>query len=169
MDTLSTVDVHYIMWNGQMAEGQKWGGEMLWINWMELTLCTLRPEQNGCRFVNFIFKCICMIDVQKVGQFDGHILNRSAAQIPQCVSPVSHNAPFCNRNVHMCAHFCYKMVHCGIFVWCIMGFVLWLHCYKMISALNLNQEWNLWVRWVQGAWHWVIGYTGLHLKFPYFL
>ena len=26
---------------------------------------------------------------------------------------------FCNRNVHICAHFCYKMVHCGIFVYCI--------------------------------------------------
>ena len=22
--------------------------------------------------------------------------------------------------LHMCAHFCYKMVHCGIFVWCII-------------------------------------------------
>ena len=36
---------------------------------------------------------------------------------------ISHKAPFCNRNVHMCAHFCYKVVHCGIFVWCIVGFV----------------------------------------------
>ena len=39
---------------------------------------------------------------------------------------MSHNAPFCNRNVHMCAHFCYEMVHCGIFVWCIVGFVRWI-------------------------------------------
>ena len=36
--------------------------------------------------------------------------------IPQCSSPISHNASFCNRNVDMCARFCYKMVHCGIFV-----------------------------------------------------
>ena len=35
-------------------------------------------------------------------------------QIPQCIRWISHNAPFCNRNVHTCAHFCYKMVHCGI-------------------------------------------------------
>ena len=35
----------------------------------------------------------------------------------KCTSPISHNAPFCNRNVHICAYFCYKMVHCGIFVW----------------------------------------------------
>ena len=35
-------------------------------------------------------------------------------QIPQCPSPISHNAPFCNRYVQMCIYFCYKMVHCGI-------------------------------------------------------
>ena len=36
---------------------------------------------------------------------------------------ISHNAPFCNTDVHMRAHFWYKMVHCGIFVYCLMG--LW--------------------------------------------
>ena len=36
---------------------------------------------------------------------------------------ISHNASICNRNVHTCAHFCYKMVHCGIQDWCIVGFV----------------------------------------------
>ena len=44
------------------------------------------------------------------------------AQIPRCTNLISHNAPFCNRNVHMCAHVCYKMVHCGIFVQCNVGF-----------------------------------------------
>ena len=38
------------------------------------------------------------------------------APIPQCTDPIAHNAPFCDRNVHRCAHLCYKMVHCGIFV-----------------------------------------------------
>ena len=41
--------------------------------------------------------------------------------IPQCTGRISHNAPFCNRNVHACAHFCYKMVHCGIWEWGIFG------------------------------------------------
>ena len=36
---------------------------------------------------------------------------------------MSHNAPLCNRNVHTCAHFCYKVVLCGIYAWCIVGFV----------------------------------------------
>ena len=47
------------------------------------------------------------------------------SQIPPCTSPISHNAPLCYRNVHMCAHFCYKMVHCGRFVRCIVGFLGW--------------------------------------------
>ena len=36
-------------------------------------------------------------------------------KITQCTCCVSHKAPLCNRNMHTCAHFCYKMVHCGIF------------------------------------------------------
>ena len=41
---------------------------------------------------------------------------RSNSQIPICTRQVSHNAPICNRNVQMCAHFCYKLVHCRIWV-----------------------------------------------------
>ena len=44
-------------------------------------------------------------------------------QIPRCIGQISHNIPLCNRNVHMCAHFCYKVVHCGIWDWCTVGFV----------------------------------------------
>ena len=31
---------------------------------------------------------------------------RPISQIPQCIRQISHNVPFCNRNVHMRAHFC---------------------------------------------------------------
>ena len=44
------------------------------------------------------------------------------SQISQCNCPIYQHAPFCNRNVHMCAHFCFTMVHCGMFVWCMVGF-----------------------------------------------
>ena len=56
----------------------------------------------------------------------GHFIIRPISQISQCIGKctnASHNAPFCNRNVHKCAHFCYKMVHCGIWDWCIVGFM----------------------------------------------
>ena len=46
----------------------------------------------------------------------------------------SHNAPFRNRNVHTRAHFCYKILHCGIFVWCIVGFVRWFYCFRMTTC-----------------------------------
>ena len=39
-------------------------------------------------------------------------------QNPKCIGHTSHNARFWNRNVHTCAHFCYKMVHCGMWDWC---------------------------------------------------
>ena len=50
----------------------------------------------------------------------------------------SHSATFCNRNVHMCAHFCYKMVHYGIFVKYIVGFVRWIHCSGVDTILRLG-------------------------------
>ena len=50
--------------------------------------------------------------------------------IPQCTSPISHNVPFCNRNVLKCAHFYYKLVHCGISVKCIMGFVRLIYSFE---------------------------------------
>ena len=34
-------------------------------------------------------------------------------KFPQCIRQISHNVPFCNRNLHTCAHFCCKMVHWG--------------------------------------------------------
>ena len=60
-------------------------------------------------------------------------LNKTISQIPECICVISHNATFCNRNVHMCAHFCYKMVHCGIFVWCILGFVRWVYWVLLVT------------------------------------
>ena len=40
----------------------------------------------------------------------------SYSQILEYTIPICHDASFCNRNVHMCAHFCCEMVHCGLFV-----------------------------------------------------
>ena len=67
---------------------------------------------------------------------------RSVVKIPLCTSPLSHIAPFCNRNVHMCAHFCYKMVQCGIFVWCTVGFVRWFYCKLKVQCLSFATQCN---------------------------
>ena len=60
---------------------------------------------------------------------------RHVAQILQCTSTRSHSAPFGNRNVNTCAHFCYKIMHCGIFVWCILGFVWYVHMSQTCNIL----------------------------------
>ena len=57
--------------------------------------------------------CLCCLTCLSVCMGDV-LSNRHITQIPQCTSLLFHNAPLCNRNVHMCAHFCYKMVHCRI-------------------------------------------------------
>ena len=49
--------------------------------------------------------------------------NRTFVQISKYTGPISHNASFCDRNVHMCAQFCYRIAHCVIFVCCIVGLV----------------------------------------------
>ena len=66
--------------------------------------------------------------------------------IPQCTSPISHNAPFCNRNPHIGANFCYNVVHCGIFsdaLWDLWdGSIAWCEsmrvCLKAYSLLFNN-------------------------------
>ena len=59
----------------------------------------------------------------------------------KCPFPYStQNAPLYNRNVHMCAHFCYKVVHCGVFVLHIMGFVRWIYCEGEGRALKLQHR-----------------------------
>ena len=47
---------------------------------------------------------------------------RPVAQIPQCTCPRLTMHHFVTE-MCTCAHFCYKMLHCGIFIWCFVGFV----------------------------------------------
>ena len=66
---------------------------------------------------------ICIIVLSRHGE-NAIVLKQfiKTAQIPQCIRQISHNAPLRNRNVHTCAHFCCKKVHCGMRYWCIVGF-----------------------------------------------
>ena len=85
-------------------------------------------------------QCVKSVGVLNTNRFPK---NRPVSQIPQCTSPISHNATFCGRNVQMRAHFCYKMVHCVIFVWCIVGLVWWVTevldtCNLMFFGISMN-------------------------------
>ena len=50
----------------------------------------------------------------------GLVTPTPVARIPLYTSPMFHNAPLCNKNVHICAHFFYKMMHRWRFLdaWC---------------------------------------------------
>ena len=63
-------------------------------------------------------------------------------RFPQCTCPIFHNAQLDIRNVYTYVHFCYKTMHCGIFVWCIVAFVRdQLH---EIPSGNYNQMTDHW-------------------------
>ena len=71
-------------------------------------------------------RCFHLLSTTKVtGIVDGSY--RPVAQIPQYNRQTPHNASFRNRNVHMCSHFCHKMVHCGMLV------ALWDLCDRSIN------------------------------------
>ena len=61
--------------------------------------------------------------------------NRPVKQIPQRTSLVSHNASFVTE-MCTCAHFCYKMMHLGLQIRYIVGFV---RCAYHIRAI-MNYE-----------------------------
>ena len=87
---------------------------------------------------------ICWI--YQCGGFDNDntkAYNRAISNIPR---QLSHNAPLCNRNVHTCAHFCYKVVHYGIWDCCIVGFLQQVYrlCTGIIAAHNWPIIAHLW-------------------------
>ena len=69
-----------------------------------------------------------------------HLLDRRLLDKSHNASDTSHYTPFCNRNVHICVHFCYKMVHCGIWDWCIVGFLLSL----LVPDMSLHTQKLTW-------------------------
>ena len=93
------------------------------------------------------------------------LCDRPISQIPWCIKQISHN-PFCIRSlINTRAHFRYKMVHCGIWDWWIVGFVQhvdsflvrWcdsftdvssalLHWYSAIVWLLYKQTRRVWVK-----------------------
>ena len=75
---------------------------------------------------------------------------RHIAQIPQCTSPISHNAPFCNRNVgpfllHNDVLWDICLMLCGI---CVLGLLQvslklwsWDGVGKLCKCMTLLQQW----------------------------
>ena len=47
-----------------------------------------------------------------------------------------------NRNVQMCAHFCYEMAHCGIFVQCIVRLLQLVHFWDIILDDDISDPFH---------------------------
>ena len=82
---------------------------------------------------------------------------------------IPHNAPLRNRNVHVCAHFCYNVVHCGMWGWCIVGG--WpqekqtrAYYLEYISDLVFDFEFELYVSLVRVRVSWYYSITLLSIK-----
>ena len=87
-----------------------------------LPICC-RVSANLCRQAHLAFphhQSSQSIKSWLCSRFLCHI-DRPISQIPPCIRQISHNAPFCNRNVHTCtfllqigALWDVGLVHCGI-------------------------------------------------------
>ena len=78
--------------------------------------------------ISFSMVCVFFIDnLFMPNNLDLLAKNKSwmnqKAQIPQCPGPLSHDAPFCKNKYALC---CCNMVHCGLFLWCIVANVRWI-------------------------------------------
>ena len=104
---------------------------------------TLQSKLHQGENILFLLECttclFCNRPISHISQCIRHISHNTQFKYTIYMCPFllqngvvrfgMHNAPPCSRNVHTCAYFCYKMVHCAIFVWCIVGFVRWDYSY----------------------------------------
>ena len=60
---------------------------------------------------------------------------KPVAIVSRCTKSISHNVLLCTTEMCTCAHFCYKMVHYGTFVWCIVEFERW-------ARKDVEAPWN---------------------------
>ena len=117
------------IWNGRKNYFQKnirYCMKIYWcVNWLDTNPRLPKFEFQFGNFQKYYKYQHGQNQPQKLPQFI--FITWTISQIIQCIRQISHNAPLCNRNVHKCAHFCYNVVPCGIWDWCIMAFVRWIY------------------------------------------
>ena len=118
-----------LLWDTPVSLIVKW----LFVQWQKGAGCSFiccdRYSVNRCSTNSFSanFARCSLISICSTIQDTRIVMN---LKIPQSTSPITynHNTPFCNINVHISVtKWCYKMVHCGIFVWCTVGFLRWVY------------------------------------------
>ena len=58
----------------------------------------------------------------------------SISQNPQCI--IYPTMDCFVTEICTCAHFCYKMVHCGIWDWCIVGFLGYVYSFEDLVPID---------------------------------
>ena len=98
--------------------------------WLNLSTTSFVNECTGFQTYNLIW-AIAANPWRMLGHINNldYECNKPISQVPQCIRKISNNASLCNRNVHTCAHFCHKVVHCGIWHRCIVEFVRLAYCF----------------------------------------
>ena len=66
--------------------------------------------------------------------------DRAVAQILQYPTMQHYVAEMCT---YMCARFCFKMVHCGIFHWCIVRYVRWVYFGSYKHSCKYTSQGNM--------------------------
>ena len=86
---------------------------------MEISLIPKPQVTCDCILLNDAF-CLFHSNFTEVYSWGSY---RSLPQTPQCTSPISHNAPFCNRKVHVCTFLLQNdalwdicLIHCHIII-----------------------------------------------------
>ena len=113
-------------------------GLMRWVSWVKITIGHVSHYQNYCSGVISLKSSHCnsFEDRAPTVSFTVSDFHRdlSAWQgISLVVLAMTTRRwvlyPLSLRESRNCAstyaHFCYKVVHCGIFFWCVVGFVRW--------------------------------------------
>ena len=94
-------------------------GDGIWGGTTEEVAC---DRQVYGRYVSIHSgKQLAICEAAVHGFIGGEHGNRPVAQIPQCTSLISHNAPFCNRNLHVCA---FLLQNGALWDMCLMHFVV---------------------------------------------
>ena len=126
----STDTKHKIM-NGATLKSFLLKGMEIRVFWNECSLKWRYMNTLASEFTEFVQQLVQAYTKEYIR--GPHI---PISQIPQCIRQISHNAPFCNRNIS--AHFCFKMVYCGIFVECIVVFVQQLYHWLLVRRIHLS-------------------------------
>ena len=83
--------------------------------------------------------CYCIQLLLSFGLLCSLLFLLLSRPISQITRQLSHNAPFCNRKFHTCAQFCYRMVHCGIWGWRILGLLQQVFAIESELSVSVNK------------------------------